>query len=87
MEEKLTLELLREVKALSRKWFIAFIVVLAMFFVSNLAWLYVWNLPSEETTTSTEVVQDGDNGNNNYIGNDGDINNGKTDNKKDNKNN
>lgn len=85
MEEKLTLELLREVKALSRKWFIAFIVVLVMFFVSNLAWLYAWNLPAEETT-STEVVQDGDNGNNNYIGNNGDISNGETDNKK-NKNN
>lgn len=85
MEEKLTLELLKEVKSLSRKWFVAFIIVLIMLFVSNIVWLYAWNLPSEETT-STEVVQDGENGNNNYIGNNGDISNGKTDNKK-NKNN
>lgn len=63
MEEKLTLELLREVKALSRKWFIAFIVVLAMFFVSNLAWLYAWNLPAEETSTTEYDVQSEDNGN------------------------
>lgn len=60
---------------------------MVLLFVSNLVWLYAWNLPSEETTTSTKVVQDGENGNNNYIGNDGDISNGKTDNNKKNKNN
>ena len=37
-------------------------------------WLYAWNLPVEETTTTETVTQDGE-GINNYVGNDGDITN------------
>lgn len=71
MEDKLTLELLKEVKANGRKWFIIAIVSIVILFASNMAWLYYWNLPSEEITQTNE-----DEGDNNIIGNDGDINNG-----------
>ena len=74
MEDKLTLELLKEVKANGRKWFIIAIISIVILFASNMAWLYYWNLPSEE------VTQDNEGGYNNYVGNDGSIDNGKTDN-------
>ena len=61
-------ELLHLVKAQSKKWFISFIIVLSMLFVSNLVWLYFWCLPVEEV--STEVKQQTDNGDNNFIGDD-----------------
>lgn len=77
--DNLALELLRQVKADSRKWFIAFLTTLVMFFASNVIWLYVWNLPSEDTsseeTYSVEQDSEGD-GNINYIGESGDITNG-----------
>jgi len=78
MEDKLTLELLKEVKANARKWFIIAITLLVILFASNMAWLYYWNLPDEEVTVSQDTK---DNGENNYIGNNGDINNGKADSK------
>ena len=70
-DEKLALELLHELKSSCRRWFIAFIIAIVMLFATNLTWLYVWNLPTE----STSITQDSeDNGTNNIIGNDGDIN-------------
>lgn len=73
--DSLATELLHELKTSCKRWFIAFIISLLMLFVSNIAWLYAWNLPCEDTV----ITQDsGDNGDNNYIGNDGDIN-GKAD--------
>lgn len=75
-KETLASELLHEIKSTSRRWFVLFIITLIILFATNLCWLYAWNLPYEETTTT--VTQDsGENGDNNYIGNDGDIN-GKT---------
>lgn len=72
--DSLATELLHSLKSSCKRLFIAFIIVLAMLFATNLAWLYAWNLPTNETT----ITQDSDeNGTNNYIGNDGDIN-GKT---------
>lgn len=71
MEDKLTLELLKEVNANAKKWFVISIILLVILFASNMAWLYYWNLPSEEITQTNE-----DEGDNNIIGNDGDINNG-----------
>ena len=77
-KETLASDLLHEIKATSRRWFILFIITLIMLFATNVCWLYAWNLPYESTTAT--VTQDsGDNGDNNYIGNDGDIN-GETDN-------
>nr|DAT10837.1 MAG TPA: immunity protein [Caudoviricetes sp.] len=64
MEEKdsLASELLHLVKTQARRWFIAFIVVLIMLFATNLAWLYAWNLPSEESTSESYDIQSEDNG-------------------------
>lgn len=75
---KLALELLMQMKTTIKRLFIVVIVLLIMLFVTNIAWLYYWNLPTD--TVSTTVSQDsGNDGTNNYIGNDGDIN-GKADN-------
>lgn len=71
--ESLASELLHEVKATSKRWFILFIICLIMLFATNLAWLYAWSLPDEETTT--EITSD--NGSNaNYVDGVGDIING-----------
>lgn len=77
MEEKLTLELLKEVKANAKKWFVISIILLVILFASNMAWLYYWNLPSEEVTTQIDQANE-DEGDNNYIGNNGDINGSQT---------
>ena len=78
MEDKLTLELLKEVKANAKKWFVIAIIELGVILTIIVSWfLMSYVIPVEDTTT-TEVEQQGDNGNNNYIGNDGDINNGET---------
>lgn len=63
MEEKdsLASELLHLVKTQARRWFIAFIIVLIMLFATNLAWLYAWNLPSEESTSESYDIQSEDN--------------------------
>lgn len=73
--ESLASELLHEVKATSKRWFILFIICLIMLFATNLAWLYAWNLPAEETT----ITQESDNeSHNNYIDGVGDIDYGGT---------
>lgn len=68
----------RHTKALI--WVIVLLIVLLV--VSNGAWLWYENQFEvvEETTTETTVTQDNASGYNNYIGNDGDIVNGETDN-------
>lgn len=78
--ESLASELLHEVKATSKRWFILFIICLIMLFATNLAWLYAWNLPAEETATETTITQDSDNASsNNFIGVGGVINGSETD--------
>nr|DAG65395.1 MAG TPA: immunity protein [Caudoviricetes sp.] len=71
--QSLASELLHEVKATSKRWFILFIITLLMLFGTNMAWLYAWNLPTEETIT--ELTSD-DGSNANYINGQGDITNG-----------
>ena len=70
--DNLATELLREVKATSRRWFILFIITLIMLCGTNMTWLYAWNLPSEETTTT---ITSDDDSNANYIEGGGDITN------------
>ena len=80
-DNKLALELLHEVKKTSKRYFILFIITLALMFISNAIWLYAWCLPVEETTaTSTTVDQtSSDNSNNTYInGGGGEVNYGET---------
>lgn len=75
-ENSLASELLHEIKATSRRWFVLFLIALLLLFGTNMAWLYAWNLPSEETTT--EITSD--NGSNaNYIDGVEDITNGGVD--------
>ena len=74
-DNKLALELLHEVKKTSKRYFILFIITLALMFISNVIWLYVWCLPVEETSSiSTTVDQDSsDNSNNTYINGGGEV--------------
>lgn len=60
--DNLATELLREVKATSKRWFILFIITLIMLCGTNMAWLYAWNLPSEETSQTYDIDAE-DNGN------------------------
>lgn len=58
---------------------IALVIAVIAMLLSNLAWLWVWN--SYEyvgDTTSKVLVDSGEGGNANYIGNDGDITNGES---------
>ena len=63
--EPLATELLHEVKQQSKRWFMAFIIMLGLFFVTNIAWLIAWNLPTEEATTTVTQSSE-DDGVNNY---------------------
>lgn len=72
-ETKLASEVIHEQKVANKRMFVILMVVLAMFFVSNLAWLVAWNLPNYKSET---ITIDSEAGNANYIGNDGDITNG-----------
>jgi hypothetical protein len=65
----------RQERQIKRMW-IALIVAISMIFLMNMAWIGAWtsyDYSSEEIIVEQDA-QDG--GNNNYIGNDGDINNG-----------
>jgi cell division septal protein FtsQ len=72
--ETLASEMLHELKMTSRRWFIAFIVVLALWFGTIGLFMWYMTLPTDEY--STDVISE--DGNVNYIGNDmnGDLYNG-----------
>lgn len=59
-----------------KKMWILIIILLALFVGTNAAWIWY---ESQFETITTEITQENENGYNNYIGNDGDINNGETD--------
>lgn len=74
-DDTLATELLRTLKGSIKRLYIIIIILISLLFVSNIAWLYAWNLPEEETIS--EVSQEADDSAiNNYVGNDGDINGG-----------
>ena len=58
-----------------KRLIIVLIIVISMLFISNAVWLYAWLQYDYNTETETVNV-DGKDGVANYIGNDGDINNG-----------
>ena len=70
MEETLATELLKELKASSKRWFIAFIVMLILWFATIGVFVWYISLPVED------VAIENQDGNANYIGNDGSIVNG-----------
>lgn len=81
-EQSLAMELLNDYKKANKRQFIIIIVILTMWFCTIGYLVYVLNdIGTIETTTTQEVQQENENGNNNFIGNDGDIINGKTNDK------
>ena len=59
---------------------IIIIILIVLLAATNAAWLYAWNQYDYTDTEEISVDMDsGENGNNNYIGNNGEINNGKND--------
>lgn len=68
-------EVARQERQIKRMW-IALIVAIALMFFTNMMWIGVFNsydYSSEEIIVEQDAK---DGGNNNYVGNDGDINNG-----------
>ena len=62
---------------INRRLWIALIVLIVLLVGSNISWLIY---ESQYEYYQTSVTQESDTGANNYIGNDGDITNGETDN-------
>lgn len=69
----LATELIRELKSTSKRWFIAFIVVLSLWFATIGGFIIYSSLPIEETVTETVTQDADDNGDNNYIGGDNNV--------------
>jgi hypothetical protein len=76
--ETLATEIIRELKISSKRWFIAFITVLVLWFATIGTFIWYISLPVEEYTIDVE----NDDGNANYIGDSGVINNGESDSNK-----
>lgn len=78
-KQSLAREMLEDYKKQNKRLFIIIIVILIMWFITGCYLVYILNDTGviEETTTQ-EVTQDSDKGNNNFIGNNGDIIDGKT---------
>lgn len=64
-------------RTIKRLWICVLVLIIALI-GTNAGWLYY---ESQFETITTEVTQENADGYNNYIGNDGDIVNGETDNK------
>ena len=62
-------------RTIKRLWVVAIILIILLF-GTNAAWIWY---ESQFEIVETEITQTNDNGYNNYIGNDGDIYNGYTD--------
>lgn len=69
----LATELIRELKSTSKRWFVAFIVVLSLWFATIGGFIIYLSLPVDETATETVTQDADDNGNNNYIGGDNNV--------------
>ena len=78
-EQSFAMELLKDQKKQNKRMFVIILVILGMWFSTIGYLVYVLNDIGTETTTQ-EVTQENSNGNNKFIGNDGDITNGKTEN-------
>lgn len=72
--ESFAVELLHEVKASAKRWFIAFLIMLGIEFLTVTGFLIYLSLPVEEYS----IEQDADDGSFNMINRGGDIYNGST---------
>lgn len=76
-EQSLAYEILQDSKKANKRMFILLIIVLCMWFTTIGYLVYILN---DIGTVSETITQENSGGYNNYIGNDGDITNGKADN-------
>ena len=76
-EKSFALELLQDQRKINRRMFIIIMTLIVLLFAETLFMFYTLN---DIGTYEDTVTQENDNGYNNYIGNDGDISNGKADN-------
>ena len=84
-KQSIAREMLEDYKKQNKRLFIIILVILCMWFATGCYLVYILNdIGTVEETTTQEVTQGNDDGNNNFIGNDGDIINGKTDSKENN---
>ena len=62
-EETLAMEMLKELKHNSKRWFISFIIVLILWFLTIGVFIWYINQPIEEveTTTTQDADTEGDN--------------------------
>lgn len=72
-EKSIAMELLQDQKKQNKRLFIIILVILGMWFLTIGYLVYVLN---DIGTHEDVITQENENGYNNYIGNDGDINNG-----------
>lgn len=77
-QEPLAMELLSEVKASAKRWFICFCVMVALEIATIFGFMWYISLPSEESTTQDVEQSTDGGGDNSFVG--GDYN-GETENK------
>ena len=75
MKEEHTLECVR-LHQIIKRIIVALIIITVLFIGTNIYWIYNSYLPSD--TESYDIQQDNKDGQNNYIGNNGEIKNGET---------
>ena len=63
MEEKFATELLHEVKANAKRWFIAFCVMVGLEIATIIGFMWYISLPVEEST----ITQESDDSSDNYV--------------------
>lgn len=71
--DNLALELLTQMKTTIKRLFVVVLLLAFLLFATNIAWLYYWNIPSDKCDTTISHLSE-EQGVNNYIGNDGDLN-------------
>ena len=80
-EQSFAMDLLKDYKNQNKRQFIIILVILSMWFATIGYLVYVLNDIGVIEETTQEVMQENESGNNNFIGNNGDITNGKTESK------
>lgn len=63
----------------NRRWFIAWLITFVLFIGCIAGFIWYESQFEDAVTTTTEITQENENGYNNFIGEDGDIYNGKAD--------
>ena len=79
-KQSIAREMLEDYKKQNKRLFVIIILILIMWFATGCYLVYILNDVGTIETTE-EITQDNKDGYNNYIGNNGDINNGKTEDK------